>query len=1263
MRVGRQSLRRSLRHDDEEALDRPPQLPYRPPDLGTVSSSYLRYTRATCLQAFSNGGAVSAGVRIVGRSRRALLREATTKLELPFAARRLFDAEGRELLSDADCHTLPREASVYVSCGEQFKDPFTEALAQLSLRSRPGSPASGPRPGSAGTPAAASSLGSTGALSLPRPRSANGVAADGRGERGRWGQRTAPAALGDTTRRLSGTSRLRALVFASGTATRGHQLVLGPQEAFLRACSGSVALSQRAAHLYDMQGREISEAGELGPCPGPLQVVIGRVAGPLWVATPTEGFDPAGPMLFLAQQQRRLQRQLEQWRRRPTSAAIVARAEELYARRTAKTGASRSNAAKTNGHAASPSSKAKALDTYADDFESDDDDGSGSSATAASDDDSGSSEDRGSVLDADFDAGRALAVLDALHYLEQQSRALQKRRDAADGPQTARLVPAIDSSHRLLSKGGLKLHLFPNGSDMATTPPAVVIFNVREAERSATANVPGESGGPAQVLLQRLLDRCTQALSQGTTLQVRRLFYDDGREVRHVHKLPREVNLWASYGEALDAPFTSVLELDIRPAVRLQDETGAVVAVVEDDAGLLEPPRTGAKAWSTLADVSDPGHKGLDKPRALKQYAPAGLDALRHGGALCTDAKEGAFALVPDAGAASVTLALPKARAGEARASLTPLQRWLVIPLEGATTISGAGLVYLAARQAPALCLAVGGEAAGAGSETEASTSADRHRSLTFQVRRADDTAASASRWLWSFHPDGTVRPASHPDLCLSFPPGAAAVDVTARRETDLFLAPLAPSGSSLGRAQRWGLRQDAMATVGQWKLSRHVNPNRVWRRRALLWPANRDGSLIVGLAWPIDAAMVAFAPWADTELGQSPAEPKSGDGERASGGRADTDNGEDMVQANRRLRVIRNHGGAPGLQAEIVIPALPGKPHARGKGGLGSDLQVDGSYPVDTCRWFEKRFGADWRHVVTAPNFARSREHLVAMQLQLFLESCVKPLEFITAPRMLYTSRGARVTDLSLVHTEEVLQVSCGEPFEPGRPARRAAGTLRREHEAMREIQERLKIASALAVCIVQESSGDKGPTVGIKGGPDAAASPRAEFQLLPSRQLSLQNSRLSKALGWSLAASQLRAGAPVSLKASNSAAAEQKWVITDEKWVATALDANLVLSVFWPSGQDLPCLVLAQKVEVGTQNGTRVWGGWVGKTVVSICVNVPPRPSIGSACRPSVDGHAWEAERKQSDVLLPQRLSRRSRAGAADRIMPVFCGRCRRR
>lgn len=1172
--------------------DRPPQLPYRPPDLGTVASSYLRYTRATCLQAFANGGAASTGVRIVGRSRRALLREATTKLELPFAARRLFDAEGRELLSDADCHSLPREASVYVSCGEQFKDPFTEALAQLSLRSRPGSPASDvggrrSRPGSAGAPAAAFSLGSTGALSLPRPRSASAAGAPGhaRGGRGRWGQRTAPAALDDTTRHLSGTSRHRALVFASGTATRGHQLVLGPQEAFLRACSESVALSQRAAHLYDMQGREITEAGELGPCPGPLQVVIGRVAGPLWVATPTEGFDPAGPMLFLAQQQRRLKRQLEQWRQRPTSAAIVARAEELHARRTAKAGASRSGAAKTNAHAAAPSAKSKAPDTYADDFESDDDDDSGSSAT---DNDSGSSEGEGSGTDADFDAGRALAVLEALHYLEQQSRALQKRRDAADGPQTARLVPAIDSSHRLLSKGGLKLHLFPNGSDMATTPPAVVIFNVREAERSATANVPGEGGGPAQVLLQRLLDRCTQALSQGTTLQVRRLFYDDGREVRYVHKLPREVNLWASYGEALDAPFTSVLELDMRPAVRLQDETGAVVAVVEDDNGLLEPPRTGAKAWTTLADVSHPEHKGLDKPRALKQYAPAGLDALRHGGALCSDAKEGAFALIPDAGAASVTLALPKVRAGEARTSLTPLQRWLCIPLEGATTISGAGLVYLAARQAPALCLAVGGDAAGAArGEAEASISADGHRSLTFQMRRPDDTAASASRRLWSFHSDGTVRPASHPDLCLSFPPDAAAVDVTARRGNDLFLAPLAPAGSSLGRAQRWGLRQDAMATVGQWKLSRHVNPSRVWRRRALLWPANRDGSLIVGLAWPIDAALVAFAPWADPEPGQSLAEPKSGDGERASGGRADTDGDEDMVLANRRLRVIRNHGGAPGLQAEIVIPSLPGKPHARGKNALGSDLQVDGSYPVDTCRWFEKRFGADWRRMVTAPDFARSREHLVAMQLQLFLESCVKPLEFITAPRVLYTSRGARVTDLSLVHAEEVLQVSCGEPFEPGRPARRAAGTLRREQEAMREVQRRLKTASDLAICIVHDSGGDKGPAVGIKGGPDAAASPRAEFQLLPSRQLSLQNSRLSKALGWSLTASQLRAGASVSLKPSDNAAAEQKWVITDEKWVATALDANLVLSVSWPSGQELPCLVLAQNVEVRTRKG----------------------------------------------------------------------------
>jgi len=48
------------------------------------------------------------------------LDECTTALDLPFSARRLFDAEGREHASLA---ALGRDQTVFVTCGEPWADP------------------------------------------------------------------------------------------------------------------------------------------------------------------------------------------------------------------------------------------------------------------------------------------------------------------------------------------------------------------------------------------------------------------------------------------------------------------------------------------------------------------------------------------------------------------------------------------------------------------------------------------------------------------------------------------------------------------------------------------------------------------------------------------------------------------------------------------------------------------------------------------------------------------------------------------------------------------------------------------------------------------------------------------------------------------------------------------------------------------------------------------------------------------------------------
>lgn len=46
---------------------------------------------------------------------------ATDKLSLPSAGRRIFRADGSEAFTAND---LSRDVDVYISCGENFKDPF-----------------------------------------------------------------------------------------------------------------------------------------------------------------------------------------------------------------------------------------------------------------------------------------------------------------------------------------------------------------------------------------------------------------------------------------------------------------------------------------------------------------------------------------------------------------------------------------------------------------------------------------------------------------------------------------------------------------------------------------------------------------------------------------------------------------------------------------------------------------------------------------------------------------------------------------------------------------------------------------------------------------------------------------------------------------------------------------------------------------------------------------------------------------------------------
>ena len=58
-----------------------------------------------------------------------LLEMATDRLQFSVAARRLFLADGSEVFSERD---VPREAEVYVSSGEGFRDPYKGIMSKMA---------------------------------------------------------------------------------------------------------------------------------------------------------------------------------------------------------------------------------------------------------------------------------------------------------------------------------------------------------------------------------------------------------------------------------------------------------------------------------------------------------------------------------------------------------------------------------------------------------------------------------------------------------------------------------------------------------------------------------------------------------------------------------------------------------------------------------------------------------------------------------------------------------------------------------------------------------------------------------------------------------------------------------------------------------------------------------------------------------------------------------------------------------------------------
>lgn len=88
---------------------------------------YDERPHVTRVIAYRNG-AFERGARAIAKTLREMLSVCTQRLDLPFAARRVFNGDGQEILNDMDLALLPKDAIIYVSNGEAFQDPFAASV-------------------------------------------------------------------------------------------------------------------------------------------------------------------------------------------------------------------------------------------------------------------------------------------------------------------------------------------------------------------------------------------------------------------------------------------------------------------------------------------------------------------------------------------------------------------------------------------------------------------------------------------------------------------------------------------------------------------------------------------------------------------------------------------------------------------------------------------------------------------------------------------------------------------------------------------------------------------------------------------------------------------------------------------------------------------------------------------------------------------------------------------------------------------------------
>ncbi|XP_071955234.1 doublecortin domain-containing protein 1-like [Antedon mediterranea] len=210
--------------------------------------------------AYKNGSR-SEAFTVTAPTLKLFLEECTLKLGLLSAARKVFLADGSEV---RDGKMITRDAEVYISCGEQFKDPYASVTGDVHRKIH-------------------TAWTVNGVVIPPEDRKKN-----------------TKATLSKRMRKMLTSKTRRIIVFKNGDGSETFEALATPDkfEKFLDVCTIRLGITSPAKIVFSWEGKVIEDINQIRKLDKCLQTSSTPAYGPVWISR-GEGFSPKGSRIFL----------------------------------------------------------------------------------------------------------------------------------------------------------------------------------------------------------------------------------------------------------------------------------------------------------------------------------------------------------------------------------------------------------------------------------------------------------------------------------------------------------------------------------------------------------------------------------------------------------------------------------------------------------------------------------------------------------------------------------------------------------------------------------------------------------------------------------------------------------------------------------------------------------------------------------------------------------------------------------------------------